>query len=97
VENTKSFCCENWRDGCNFTVWKVSFGHDVTEEEARVIIEGDDLGPLILKNKDGKPYRGILYLDKDTGKVKMKFPPRLEGLKKTTNSQEEEADQLSFE
>lgn len=53
AENSKSFYCTNWRDGCKMTIWK-----NVLEKYGRQM-DGETVKALI-ENKEIKDYRLIL-------------------------------------
>ena len=43
LESAKAYGCENWRDidgGCKITIWKNTWGHDVTADEATAMFQG---------------------------------------------------------
>ena len=49
LESAKAYGCENWRDidgGCKITIWKNTWGHDVTADEATAMFQGEEIGPV---------------------------------------------------
>ena len=77
-ESPRSYCCSKWREGCDFTIWKESYGHAVTLDEAIAMAEGKKIGPFNLKSKEGREYTdpAYLYYSEPDGRVKLEFPPR---------------------
>lgn len=75
VEKEKNYGCVNWRE-CGFTIWKESYSHRITEEEAIRLTDGEEIGPFDLISRAGKAYRASLYWDDAENKIKLKFPPR---------------------
>jgi DNA topoisomerase-3 len=76
MENLRGYCCSRWREGCNTTIWKEFFGCEISAQEAKSLLEGKEIGPVELISKDGSPYQGILYFEKEAGRVYRKFPPK---------------------
>ena len=79
MESDRAFGCRNWKDvdgGCKATIWKTSYGHEVTLEEARELFEGNDIGPFDLTFKSGNSAHAGLYFDADEKKVRVRFPKR---------------------
>lgn len=78
-ETSKAYGCKNWKKtdgGCPMTIWKTSFGHDITPEEAEKLISGEDIGPFDLKFKSGKTAKAGIYFDKAEKRCRVRFPER---------------------
>ena len=82
VENEKGFGCTNWKNGCNFTIWKddrfiMSIGKKVTMQMVQLLLRNGKVGFNNLKSKKGTIYSAYLkYIrDEKTGyyKWEMKF------------------------
>lgn len=58
-ENTKAFYCTNWKNGCNFTIWK-----NTVEKFGGPTIDSK-LIALLFKNKEIIGSTGTIKLDKD--------------------------------
>ena len=56
LSNAKAYGCENWKDsdgGCKVTIWKKTWGHDVTADEAITMFRGEEIGPVEVTLKSG--------------------------------------------
>ena len=76
VENAKAYGCENWRDsdgGCKATIWKKTWGHDVTEDEAAVMFQGGEIGPIEVTLKSGMKKRAKMKYDASMNKCVLDF------------------------
>jgi len=74
-KNERSYGCGNWRTkdgGCHVSVWREIFRHEVTDDEARKILEGDAIGPVHLKCSTGEKT-GYIYFDKDIKESRVRF------------------------
>ena len=65
VENEKGFGCTNWKNGCNFTIWKndkfiQSFGKKVTKEMVELLLKNGKVGFRNLKSKKGTIFSAYL-------------------------------------
>lgn len=70
-ENTKAFGCTGYRDGCDFTIWKVKSGKKVTESMAKQLISKGSTSVLKgFKKNDGSTFDAALVLV--DGKVEFK-------------------------
>lgn len=70
VENEKGFGCTNWKNGCNFTVWKsdkfiISSGKKVTREMVELLLKNGKVGFRNLKSKKGTFYSAYLKYVRD--------------------------------
>lgn len=70
VENEKGFGCTNWKNGCDFTVWKndkfiISSGKKVTKKMVELLLKNGKVGFRNLKNKKGTLYSAYLKYIKD--------------------------------
>lgn len=65
VENEKGFGCTNWKNGCNFTIWKsdkfiTSLGKKVTIQMVELLLNNGKVGFRNLKSKKGTTYSAYL-------------------------------------
>lgn len=61
IETEKNFGCVNWKNGCNFTIWKndkyiISFGKTVSKEMVELLLKNGKVGFRNLKSKRGKLF-----------------------------------------
>jgi DNA topoisomerase-3 len=72
TEQTKSFSCSCWRDGCKFVVWKTMAGKRITSRTAKALLR-DGHSSLLkgFKSKSGKPFNARLKLV--DGRVNFEF------------------------
>ncbi len=74
IESPKSYCCENWKGGCEFKVWKTICGKKITPNQATVIISGKTTALIKgFKSKQGKPFAAKLKLKADKTGVEFEF------------------------
>jgi DNA topoisomerase III len=70
VENEKGFGCANWRNGCDFTVWKndkfiASLGKSVTKLMVELLLKNGKVGFRNIKSKKGTTYCAYLKYVRD--------------------------------
>ena len=70
VENEKGFGCTNWKNGCNFTIWKndkfiASLGKKVTKQMVELLLKNGKVGFRNLKSKKGTMYSAYLKYVRD--------------------------------
>ena len=77
VENEKCFGCINWKNGCNYTIWKndkfiASLGKKVSKQMVELLLKNGKVGFRNLKSKKGTTYAAYLkYVrDEETGYYK---------------------------
>lgn len=76
LESAKAYGCENWRDidgGCKVTIWKRTWGHDVTEDEAASMFQGGKIGPLEVTLKSGMKKKAKMKYDASINKCVLDF------------------------
>ncbi|MEG0292443.1 MAG: DNA topoisomerase [Anaerovoracaceae bacterium] len=82
LENEKAFGCSNWRNGCNYTIWKndsyiESFGKKVSKEMVKLLLQNGKVGFHGLKSKKGNKFSAYFRyekdIEKDTYSWKMEF------------------------
>jgi len=61
VENDKGFGCTNWKNGCNFTIWKndkfiASLGKRVSIQMVELLLKNGKVGFRNIKSKKGTTY-----------------------------------------
>ena len=72
VEQKKSFSCSDWRQGCQFVIWKTIAGKRISERTAKTLLNNGHSSVLKgFKSKAGKPFNARLKLDR--GKVVFEF------------------------
>ncbi|WP_044302118.1 type IA DNA topoisomerase [Rhodopirellula sallentina] len=72
IEQTKSFSCSRWRDGCGLTIWKTMSGRKISMTNAKKLLKKGKT-PLIkgFTSKAGKKFDAELKLV--DGKVRFNF------------------------
>ena len=76
LSNAKAYGCENWRDsdgGCKVTIWKKTWGHDVTEDEATTMFQGREIGPVEVTLKSGMQKKAKMKYDASMNRVTLNF------------------------
>lgn len=74
IESPKSYCCENWKAGCEFKIWKTICDKKITPNQASTIINGETTSLLKgFKSKQGKPFAAKLKLKADKTGVEFEF------------------------
>lgn len=72
VEQTKSFSCSGWREGCAFTIWRNIAGKRITRRTAETLVrKGRTTRLKGFRSKAGKPFEARLQLV--DGQVKLAF------------------------
>ncbi len=73
TEQTKSYSCSRWKDGCKFTIWKTVAGKKVARSTAvHLLNKGKSSVLKGFTSKAGKPFEARLVLTK--GGVEFEFP-----------------------
>ena len=70
VESDKGFGCSNWKNGCNYTVWKndrfiASLGKKVSKQMVKLLLENGKVGFHNIKSKKGTTYSAYLKYVRD--------------------------------
>jgi len=70
VENAKGFGCTNWKNGCDFTVWKddkfiASLGKSVSKLMVELLLKNGKVGFRNIKSKKGTTYSAYLKYVRD--------------------------------
>ena len=66
VETDKAFGCDNWQNGCKFTVWKTMAGKEMNKETVlKLIQDGKTETFNDFKSKTGKPFSAAVVIKKD--------------------------------
>lgn len=66
----KGYGCSNYREGCKFVIWKMSFGRSLTDSQVKAIVEKGKTTKLKLELEDGTPAEGRIVLRSlDTGEL----------------------------
>ncbi len=66
--NSRAYGCSSWKSrkepGCGFVIWKSTKGRDITEDDAKQVIEAGHTDWMDFKDRQG-PFRGRLVLQED--------------------------------
>lgn len=70
IETEKAFGCSNWRNGCNFTIWKndkyiQGFGKEVTPRMVELLLQNGKVGFRGLVSKKGNKFSAYFRYVKD--------------------------------
>lgn len=70
IENEKAFGCTNWKNGCDFTIWKsdkfiASLGKEVTSLMVELLLKNGKVGFRNIKSKKGTTYSAYLRYIRD--------------------------------
>lgn len=71
-EGKKSFGCSEWKQGCDFTIWKTIAGKKVTSSVVKDLISNKTKLLKGFKSKKGNKLDAYLVLEKDC-KVRFEF------------------------
>lgn len=68
----KGYGCSNYREGCRFVIWKMSFGRSLTDAQVKALVEKGKTAKLKLALADGTPAEGRIVLrNLDTGELEV--------------------------
>lgn len=70
IEGAKSFGCNNWKNGCKFTIWKddkyiTSFGKTVSKDMVKLLLKNGKVGFRNLKSKKGNTFSAYFKYERD--------------------------------
>ena len=70
IEGEKGFGCTNWKNGCNYTIWKndkfiEAMGKKVTKEMVELLLKNGKVGFRNLKSRKGTYFSAYLRYEKD--------------------------------
>lgn len=68
AENSKAYYCTNWKNGCDFSVWKTISNATVTEDDIIDLCTRQMTFAKDFKRKTGEPYEAFLILKEDKSK-----------------------------
>lgn len=72
VENSKGYGCSNWKNGCDFFIWKTIANKNVTKANIKeLLIKGETSEIKGFKSKSGKIFNSKLIMN--NGKIEFKF------------------------
>lgn len=72
IENSKSYSCEGYKEGCNFSIWKNICGKKITEKIAKQLLEKGRTSLITgFKSKSGNKFDSYLVLRNN--KVEFEF------------------------
>jgi DNA topoisomerase len=75
-EGTKAYGCTEYKNGCNFTIWKEIASKKLTKKNVEDLLNKGETSLIKgFKSKAGKDFEAYLYLDEE-GKVQFKFPQK---------------------
>ena len=69
--------CSNWKDDeCKAIIFSETSGHKITEEEAKALLDGQEIGPFddFVSKKKNKNFTAKLKFSKEEGKPVFVFP-----------------------
>ena len=73
-ENSKSYYCPGYKDGCNFSIWKEIAGKKISKTTVRTLLNKGETSKLKgFTSRNGKKFDAVLHINKDTHKVEFKF------------------------
>ncbi len=77
-ENSKSFYCTGYKEGCKFSIWKEIKGKKISKRTAETLIHKGYTGKLkgFYSDKTGKDFEAKLKINKSTQKVEFDFDKR---------------------
>jgi len=70
IEGEKAFGCTNWKNGCNYTIWKddkyiTSFGKKVSKEMVQLLLKNGKVGFRNLKSKKGTVFSAYFKYERN--------------------------------
>lgn len=70
IEGTKGFGCNNWKNGCKFTIWKddkyiASFGKVVSKDMVKLLLQNGKVGFRNLKSKKGNTFSAYFKYERN--------------------------------
>lgn len=68
LEGEKSFYCSNYKNGCDFSMWKEISGAILSMDNARRILAGQETTKMKFVSNEGKPFEAKLRMGED-GKI----------------------------
>ncbi|MBO5004146.1 MAG: topoisomerase C-terminal repeat-containing protein [Clostridia bacterium] len=72
VENSKGYGCSNWKNGCDFFVWKTIASKNITKSNIKdILLKGETSEIKGFKSKSGKTFNSKLVLNNN--KIEFKF------------------------
>ncbi len=72
-EGKSSFYCSEYKNNCDFTLWKKTFGVVLTKAAIKALLSGKATKPMKLKRKDGSEFTASLVLNDE---FKIGFAPK---------------------
>lgn len=77
MENSKSYYCSGWKQGCKTTIWKNALSYrgveTITKKEAKELLKGKSIRMKFCSKKTEKDYYGYVYFDPDTQKIEVEL------------------------
>lgn len=83
LENSKSFYCSNWKQGCKFSIWKNRlelYGREISSKDVKKLLKDEKIENIevILPQTTEKCTADIILKDKKTGNVELINLKRIE-------------------
>lgn len=74
-ENSKSFYCTGYKDGCKFSIWKEIKGKKINERTAKTLIQKGTTGKLkgFHSDKTNNNFEAKLTVNRDTKRIEFLF------------------------
>lgn len=74
TETKRNYSCPGFYDsGCRVTIWKQTYGHALTTDEAADLLAGKEIGPFRLHNRDGIEFDAFIAYSVATNRTKLRF------------------------
>lgn len=84
TQTDKAVGCSNWKNGCDFTIWKTMAKKKLTENQIKQLIENGETDVIHgFKSNAGKSFDAALKLNSETKKVEFDFTKTDNGAYKT--------------
>ena len=65
IEGKKGYGCSGYKNGCDFVIWKESYGTKFTKATLKTLLNGKTTSELSCKKKDGTEYKAKFKLDEN--------------------------------
>ena len=75
-EGTKAYGCSEYKNGCNFTIWKEMASKKLTKKNIEDLLNKGETSLIKgFKSKTGNDFEAYLYID-EQGKVQFRYPKK---------------------
>lgn len=83
-QTVKGAGCSQWKEGCKFTIWRETFGRELSQDEMTELVKAKRTNVIKgFKSKTGSSYDARLILN-DEFKVKLEFDNSPRGVEQST-------------